>query len=359
MISRAQGNISFASPELFGWPLTPVTAAQGWTPAAQGWAAPAQPALPPALAAWSGLDAFSRGCGVGQPGLGPIARFPGITPSFSGVSNDPCAFQQQLTALALLLVIGKLIELLPGRDLGTLGGASPGAPGSAGGGMPAPAAPGSAPVPGGAPANPAGNAPGVPAPAPGAPPTRPGAPGVAGQRVLVLGDSLMVGARDATTRALEGAGAAGVTVDAQVGRAMNASGAGKHLSPAEIRQQVEASGATRVVIELGSNHADYARFVPETMNELAKLVPPPEVVWVNTQTQRPQGSAYPQSYYDQNARINEVLAREAARHPNLRIADWSSIAGRPGINAGDGLHLTAAGSRELAALILATLQGGR
>lgn len=178
-----------------------------------------------------------------------------------------------------------------------------------------------------------------------------------GMRVQVFGDSLMVGAQNATRQALLGAGASQVAIDAIGGRALSRSGAGKNLSPNEIRQQVQASGANVVVLELGSNHADYARLVPETMQALSTLRPPPKVVWVNTQTQKPAKSAYGDRYFQENARINQVIQEAAARYPNLEVADWSALAGRPGINGGDGLHLTGRGNEAMAQLILEALRG--
>lgn len=178
-----------------------------------------------------------------------------------------------------------------------------------------------------------------------------------GMRIQVFGDSLMVGAQGATRQALLGAGASQVAIDAIGGRALSQSGAGKNLSPNEIRQQVQASGANVVVLELGSNHADYARLVPETMQALSTLRPPPKVVWVNTQTQKPAKSAYGDRYFQENARINQVIQEAAGRYPNLEVADWSALAGRPGINGGDGLHLTGRGNEAMAQLILETLRG--
>ncbi|MBK6685461.1 MAG: hypothetical protein IPG45_13400 [Deltaproteobacteria bacterium] len=177
-----------------------------------------------------------------------------------------------------------------------------------------------------------------------------------GMRVQVFGDSLMVGAQTATRRALLDAGASQVAIDAIGGRALSQSGSGKNLSPNEIRQQVQASGANVVVLELGSNHADYARLVPETMQALSTLRPPPKVVWVNTQTQKPAKSAYGDRYFQENARINQVIQEAAARYPNLEVADWSALAGRPGINGGDGLHLTGRGNEVMAQLILESLR---
>lgn len=180
-----------------------------------------------------------------------------------------------------------------------------------------------------------------------------------GLRIQVIGDSLSVGAQSKIQGALNSAGAANVSVDAQSGRSISANGAGNSLSPRQIRQRAEASGANVVVVELGSNHADYARFIPETMNELSRIQPPPLVVWVNTQTQRPQSSAYGQQYFDQNAEINRIIAGEAATRPNVVVADWASIAGGAGINGGDGLHLTAAGNDAMANLVLQTIAQSR
>jgi hypothetical protein len=196
-------------------------------------------------------------------------------------------------------------------------------------------------------------------PATTATPNLPPGQNLEGLKIQVLGDSLSVGAQSKMESALSGAGAAGVGVDAQSGRSISANGGGNSLSPAQIRERAEASGANVVVVELGSNHADYARFIPETMNELSKIQPPPLVVWVNTQTQRPANSQYGQQYYDQNASINEIIAREAANRPNVVIADWSAIAGGPGINGGDGLHLTQQGNDAMANLILQTIADAR
>lgn len=189
--------------------------------------------------------------------------------------------------------------------------------------------------------------------------TTPAAPpvGIAGRRVQVFGDSLMVGAQGATREALLGAGAAQVSIDAIGGRALSKSGQGKHLSPEEIRRQVLASGAEVVVLELGSNHADYGRLIPATMEALSTLRPPPQVVWVNTQTRRPGRSSYGDAYYRENGQINAIIAQAAARYPNLRVADWANVAGGPGINGADGLHLTAKGNQAMAQVILQSLLG--
>lgn len=271
------------------------------------------------------------------------------------LASDPAQAFQALTAAAL---IGLLIDYLasdmhrqdatPPRHVGQLpnrsfsGGTptswSSGTPSGGGGGGPSAA-------PAAAPAAPAANLP-------------PGE-GLEGLNVQVIGDSLMVGAQGDTEAALRGAGAESVSIDAAGGRAINASGSDHHVSPAEIRAMAEASGADVLVLELGSNHNDYERFVPETMDALATLNPPPTVVWVNTQTQRPGNASYGQSYYDGNAAINDVIAREAAARPNMFVADWSAIAGGPGINGGDGLHLSGAGNDAMARLILDTIVAAR
>ncbi len=269
------------------------------------------------------------------------------------LQQDPAQPFQALTAAAL---IGLLIDYLANdmhqrdnaqpRHVGQLppqrfsGGATPTSWGS-----------------GGAPSGGSGPAPSAPTAAPAA--NLPPGEGLQGLDVQVIGDSLMVGAKGDTEAALRGAGADSVSIDAAGGRAINGSGSGHHVSPAEIRAMAEASGADVLVLELGSNHNDYERFVPETMDALATLNPPPTVVWVNTQTQRPGNSSYGQSYYDGNAAINDVIAREAAARPNMFVADWSSIAGGPGINGGDGLHLSGAGNDAMARLILDTIVAAR
>lgn len=304
-------------------------------------------ALPPELAAEAGLD----------PALLDSAE------TSQGVPPELMAFmqaqleQQQLGDLSAADMMAMLIDYLinhrpeetrsPPRDLGRLRPSGSRAPVIRGSGPSWTGNPGGSFSSGSSPAPASTGSPAVTAT-----PELPPGEGLDGLKIKVIGDSLMEGAQGSTRDALTRAGAGSVDIDASGGRAINGSGAGHHMSPTEIRQEVEASGANVVVLELGSNHSNYAQLVPETMNELSKIEPPPQVVWVNTQTQRPSVSSYGQDYFDQNAAINQVLAAEAAKRPNMVIADWSQIAGQPGINAGDGLHLTSRGNDQMAKLIL-------
>lgn len=180
--------------------------------------------------------------------------------------------------------------------------------------------------------------------------------GLSGRRVLVLGDSLMVGAQGALRSRLQAAGAH-VEVDAASGRRLDAQGPGHHLSPQEIAARARASGANIVVLELGTNPGAYERLVPETMAALAGLRPAPRVVWVDTQARSSGKGSYGSDYFAGNARTNEAIARTAARYPNMTVAKWSAVAGHGSLHAGDGLHLSAAGNSALVDVIARTLGG--
>ncbi|HPU39876.1 MAG TPA: hypothetical protein PLS63_09895, partial [Microthrixaceae bacterium] len=70
--------------------------------------------------------------------------------------------------------------------------------------------------------------------------------------------------------------------------------------------------------------------------------------WITIRVVRP--------YY---APANQVLRDAAARHPNLTIVDWhAASAGRTGLTASDGLHLSPSGASELASLVAGAVMTG-
>jgi uncharacterized protein DUF4214 len=146
--------------------------------------------------------------------------------------------------------------------------------------------------------------------------------------VVAVGDSVMLGAAEALRGSI-----AGVVVDAAVSRQF---GTGVEIL-GSLRDSGQLSGT--VVVHLGTNGSIGA----ETCDALMGVLAGRRVVLVTLHV--------PRSWEAGN---NAVLRDCAVRH-GAGIADWKSIAGRPGQLAGDGYHLTAAGAAVYANLVASVL----
>jgi hypothetical protein len=150
------------------------------------------------------------------------------------------------------------------------------------------------------PAPPATAAPPVPVPAP--------TPGD-GSAVLGIGDSVMVGAAPY----LVGLPGWSVTVDATVSRQFGYPYSGTGVQAVHAHADDGTLG-NRVVIHLGTNGLIRQDDFDEVMAVLANV---PRVVFVTVRI-----PAYP----DIEAANNELLFANAARYPNMVVADWCALA---------------------------------
>jgi len=170
----------------------------------------------------------------------------------------------------------------------------------------------------------------VPAPAPGD-----------GSSVLMIGDSVMVGATPYLT-ALAGWS---VTVDATVSRQFGYPYSGTGVQAVHAHADDGTLGA-RVVIHLGTNGLIRQDDFDDVMAVLANV---PRVVFLTVRI-----PAYP----DIEAANNELLFDNAARYSNMVVADWHALAdANPSWFEHDpqGVHPTAEGQQAYANLIGATL----
>jgi hypothetical protein len=169
-------------------------------------------------------------------------------------------------------------------------------------------------------------APVVPAPAPGD-----------GSSVLMIGDSVMVGA----TPYLVALPGWSVTVDATVSRQFGYPYSGTGVQAVHAHADDGTLGA-RVVIHLGTNGRIRQDDFDEVMAVLANV---PRVVFVTVRI-----PAYP----DIEAENNELLFTNVARYPNMVVADWHGLAAaHPSWfdNDPQGVHPTAEGQQAYADLI--------
>lgn len=154
--------------------------------------------------------------------------------------------------------------------------------------------------------------------------------------LLMVGDSITVGASSAATSEFEARGFL-ATIDGRVGRPSD-----------EVLQVIRAQrGDTEYfVVETGYNDAgDPALFRSRFRAIVNELAGAKRVVVVTLSESR--------SYY---VTANQTIRQEIAGRPNFVIADWATrVRSVPGALQPDGIHLTPTGSAALATLIGETM----
>lgn len=151
-------------------------------------------------------------------------------------------------------------------------------------------------------------------------------------QVTVIGDSVMLGAREVLRTAIPG-----LEVDAEVGR----QGAD---APGIVRRLREGGAlGDHVVLHLGTNGYFPERHLREVLRELADRR---TVVLVNAFARR-----------DWTGPNNALFDRVSREHANVRLVDWQDLASRhPDYLVRDGVHLTVPGMRALSQAITAVVR---
>jgi hypothetical protein len=151
-----------------------------------------------------------------------------------------------------------------------------------------------------------------------------------GNTVFVLGDSVLLGTKDALPAALSGWV---VTFDAKGSRRLPQGIAVLRARRGEIGRVV--------VIQLGNNYiageGRYAEQIDETMRVLNSV---DCVVWITVSEK-----------YANRVTINRAIRAAPARWSQIVVGDWAKIIAAHPEYAYDGLHLKPAGRKSMAALI--------
>jgi GDSL-like Lipase/Acylhydrolase family len=173
-------------------------------------------------------------------------------------------------------------------------------------------------------------------------PAPPSASTARGNRVLLVGDSLLWQSMPPVASALQ-SGGWDPTIRAAPGTTIGAWTPKMSDFVAETRPDV-------VVVELGTNNCtaecpNLAGVIDRLMRGIPGSTP---VYWLNVQSQ-PGYPAHPES-------VNDALAAALRRWSNLELVDLSArLRNHPEWHQADGLHLSAAGSAQLAGLIAESL----
>lgn len=165
---------------------------------------------------------------------------------------------------------------------------------------------------------------------------------VPGNRVLLVGDSLLWAATAQAEHTLQADGWV-PTIAATPGTRISDWAPGLPL-------RVAAAHPDALVVELGTNDcnpdcAGLASSIDQVMRSVAKTVP---VYWLDVQTQ-PTYPTHPET-------VNRALAEAASHWPNLTIVGMNAhFRNHPEWHVADGLHFDDAGSAQLATLIAGSL----
>lgn len=168
---------------------------------------------------------------------------------------------------------------------------------------------------------------------------------VAGNRVLVIGDSIM-----ASTSSRYGGQMCDtlvplgwqVEVEAEPSRFIDfGNRVLDKVLPTLPGSPVDFDAA---VVFLGSNYGgDQAKYETELRKILDRLAPRPTLLFTVTE------------YRSNYSQVNEVVRRLAEEYSNVTLLDWKTIAETPGVLSGDRLHPTERGREVLAQAVAAAL----
>jgi len=149
-------------------------------------------------------------------------------------------------------------------------------------------------------------------------------------KITAIGDSVMLGSRDALSAAFGPV----LQLDAAVSRQAE--------DAVKVAGLLAAAGqlGDRVVVHLGTNGIIRPEQFDELMRTLASV---PRVIVVNTSVPRPW-----------EAPVNELLAASVPNYPNAVLLDWKTVSAQhPEYFIEDGVHLNPEGAAAYAALIAA------
>ncbi len=160
------------------------------------------------------------------------------------------------------------------------------------------------------------------------------------RRVVVVGDSVILGAQGPMTSAFQSRGW-GVTFDAAVNRSTSAGLQAVESHRGELTDSL--------VVSLGANDAgNTAAFRQRVQAILDATAGVPHVYWVTIREVR--------DYY---APANQVVRDLAATRPNVTVIDWhAATAGATDLTASDGLHLSGAGANRMAQVVTDAVVAG-
>jgi lysophospholipase L1-like esterase len=175
------------------------------------------------------------------------------------------------------------------------------------------------------------------------------------ESIVMIGDSITVGAATALDEQFAQLGFDDVMVVAQSSKRMVET-SGDNTSGAEITrfvtQNQQRPGPEQLwVIALGTNdigkYDDVTEIVSVIDEVLAPIPPDAPLIWVNT---------YLEANQDGADEVNAAIELVVAARGNATVGRWSDIAPAEGVLSGDGIHPCNDGAVVFASLVTTTVQ---
>jgi len=174
------------------------------------------------------------------------------------------------------------------------------------------------------------------------------------ESIVMIGDSITVGAQPILQEQLEGLGFADVTIVAQelkrVSQSLNDNPSGAEIA-AFVRSNDERSADEQLwIVALGTNDISQYQSVDDIVAEmesvLASVPDGAPLVWVNTYfADRP----------DDTAEVNTAIEQVVASRDNAIVGRWDQIAPSDGVLRSDGVHPNNDGAKVFASLVTTTV----
>lgn len=172
--------------------------------------------------------------------------------------------------------------------------------------------------------------------------------------IVMIGDSITVGAMPYLEEQFEQLGFADVSINAQTGKRIGVT-FGDNASGADIAEFIVAGvdadpEETLWVVALGTNDIGQYNGVDEVAAEIDEILEPiPEespLIWVNTYFgDRPEATA----------EVNEAIEAQLTARGNATIGRWSELAPTDGVLRSDGIHPGDDGAKVFADLVTTTV----
>jgi lysophospholipase L1-like esterase len=174
------------------------------------------------------------------------------------------------------------------------------------------------------------------------------------ESIVMIGDSITVGAQPMIEEQFATLGFAGVSVIAQRDKRIGVS-FGNNSSGSEIATFVAGDSEydddeQLWVVALGTNDISQYPGVDDVVAAIELVLEPiPQdapLIWVNT---------YFADRLDDTAEVNAAIEQAIRQRGNATVGRWSDIASTDGVLSGDGVHPNTEGAKVFAALVTATV----
>lgn len=174
------------------------------------------------------------------------------------------------------------------------------------------------------------------------------------ESIVMIGDSITVGATPALEEQFQQLGFSDVTIVAQqdkrIGQTFGGNSSGADIAAFLATQMDGAPESQLWIVALGTNDISQYNGVDELVPVIESVLAPiPDgapVIWVNT---------YFADRLDDSAEVNAAIEQALARRGNATVGQWNAYAPTDGVLRSDGVHPNDDGARVFASVVTGTV----